>query len=438
MKINKKSGLIFSLCLTLLAGTTYAQEKPYKLNLNQAIELGMKNHQQLKISRANVAVSEQQIEVTKLNQLPTLTASASAFYLGDAMVLNTNLSKVQKVDMPNFGNTYAVQASQLLYKGGLIKKSIEMSELQNQLSQLDLTKDEQSVKFLIISNYLDIYKIINQEQVLQQNKKLAEERLANVTKLYEEDMVTRNEVIRAELTIKNLEQSILTMKNNHEILSNQMSYALGLPNDVLIIPTENIDKKVVLQLGEYMSIAHQLNPALQSAEKRVDITEKNIDIIKTDRSPALAAFGGYNMQRPLTSSTPVMDLFSNTWQAGVSLTYNIDNLFKTKKKVKLGERQSEVAKEALEYTNQNIEIGVNAAYVKYEESLKQAILMEESKRLANENYHIVEAKYLNQLAITAEMTDATNAKLEAELQNANAEINVQFQYYNLLKSAGTL
>ena len=66
MKINKKSGLIFSLCLTLLAGTTYAQEKPYKLNLNQAIELGMKNHQQLKISRANVAVSEQQIRSHKV------------------------------------------------------------------------------------------------------------------------------------------------------------------------------------------------------------------------------------------------------------------------------------------------------------------------------------------------------------------------------------
>ena len=438
MKINKKVGIIFSLCLTLLAGTTYAQEKPYPLNLNQAIELGMKNHQQLKISRANVAVSEQQIEVTKLNSLPTLSASASAFYLGDAMVLNPNLSKVQKVDMPNFGNSYAVQASQLLYKGGLIKKSIEMSELQNQLSELDLIKDEQSVKFLIISNYLDIYKIINQELVLQQNKKLAEERLANVKKLYEQDMVTRNELIRAELTIKNLEQSILTMKNNHSILSNQMSYALGLPKDILIIPTENITKKVVLPMNEYLSIAHQLHPALQSAEKQVDIARKNIEIINTDRLPALSAFGAYNMQRPLTSSTPVMDLYSNTWQAGLSLTYNIDNLFKTKKKVKLGERQSQVAKEALEYTNQNIEIGVNAAYVKYQESLKQASLMEESKRLANENYHIVESKYLNQLAITAEMTDATNAKLEAELQNANAEINVQFQYYNLLKSAGTL
>lgn len=102
MTIKNRIGLIFTLCIFLLGSTVFAQEKtPYKLNLNQAIELGMKNHQQLKISRANVSVSEQQIEVTKLNQLPTISASANAFYLGDALVLNPDFSKVQRVDMPN-------------------------------------------------------------------------------------------------------------------------------------------------------------------------------------------------------------------------------------------------------------------------------------------------------------------------------------------------
>lgn len=60
------------------------------------------------------------------------------------------------------------------------------------------------------------------------------------------------------------------------------------------------------------------------------------------------------------------------------------------------------------------------------------------KKLAEENYKITEAKYLNQLAVQAEMIDAQNQKLQSELDYANGEINVLYQYYNLLKSTGTL
>ena len=72
-----------------------------------------------------------------------------------------------------------------------------------------------------MSNYLDIQRLLNQIKVLEQNKMLAQQLLDNVTKLYEEDMLTRNELIRADLQVKNMEQAILTAKNNHAILSNQ-------------------------------------------------------------------------------------------------------------------------------------------------------------------------------------------------------------------------
>lgn len=36
------------------------------------------------------------------------------------------------------------------------------------------------------------------------------------------------------------------------------------------------------------------------------------------------------------------------------------------------------------------------------------------------------------------MIDAQNQKLQSELDYANGEINVLYQYYNLLKSTGTL
>jgi len=36
------------------------------------------------------------------------------------------------------------------------------------------------------------------------------------------------------------------------------------------------------------------------------------------------------------------------------------------------------------------------------------------------------------------MTDAQNQKIQAELDYANAEIEAMYQYYNLLKTTGTL
>ena len=440
MRFQIKKCLIIGFMLSGLCARGYSQElTPFRLSLDQAIEMGLQNHQQLKISEARLQTSEDQVRASKTQQLPSLAFSANAFYLGDAVILDKDWSKVQTVDMPHFGNTFGLQASQLLYKGGVIKKSVEIAELQRQLAELDLAGNEQDIKFLIISSYLDIHKLINQTQVLEQNKILAEQLLDNITRSYEEDMVTRNEVIRAELQIKNLDQVILTMKNNHAILSNQMSYALGLPNDVLIIPTEGVETDIVTRSqAEYTEIARQNHPALRSAEKNVEIAEKNIGIQKSNWHPALSAFGGYNMQRPLTTSSPVRDMYNNSWQAGISLSFNLDNLYKNKRHVNVSRSQARTTQEALIYARQNIEIGVNAAYLKYRESEQQVLLMDESRRLANENYEIVRNKYLNQLAITAEMTDASNAKLNADLEYANAAINAMFQYYNLLKSTGSL
>jgi outer membrane protein TolC len=401
--------------------------------------MGMQNHQRLKMSQAGLEVSEQRVGVVKSQQLPTVSFSANAFYLGDALVLDNDWSKMQTVDMPHFGNTFSVQASQLLYKGGIIKKSIEMAELQQQLAELDLTANEQDIKFLVISNYLDILKLINQIRVVEQNKVLAGQLLANVTQLYGEDMVTRNEIIRSELQIKNLDQTLLAMNNAHAILSNQMGYALGLPGDILIVPDEDIFNIVAVQSPSYyMDMAHGQHPAMLTAEKNVEIAEKNIGIQKSNWYPALSAFGGYNMQRPLTSTTPVMDMYNNTWQVGLSLNFSLDGLFKNRRQVNLSRSQARLSQEALTYTRQNVEIGVNSAWLKYREAGQQVVLMDEARKLSDENYEIVRNKYLNQLAITAEMTDASNAKLKAELDWANARINALFQYYNLLKSTGTL
>ncbi|RKS97825.1 TolC family protein [Chryseobacterium defluvii] len=432
---NVKTAL--SLVIALIPTLFFSQEK--QMTASEAAELAVQNHQQLKVSAQNIDIAKQQTDVVKLQKLPAITASTSQFYLGDAVAIDKDFSNSTNIPMPHYGSSYSVQATQLIFKGGLVNKSIEMTGLREQLSELDLEKNKQDVKFLVISNYLDIYKILNQEEVFQNNKKLAQERLKNIQKFYQQGMVTRNEVIRGELAIKNLDQGILTLSNNRKILNYNLNIALGLPSGTEIIPVENLtNKESGIGLDYYMELAHNGNPQLKSAQTNIDVADKNIEIIKTDKMPTVAGFGGYTLQRPITTRNPVLDMYSGGWQTGISLSYNIDNLFKTKERIKLGELQKNQANDAMTLVQQNVDMGVNAAYVKYQESIQQAEILNDAKKLAEENYKITEAKYLNQLAVQAEMIDAQNQKLQSELDYANAEINVLYQYYNLLKSTGTL
>ncbi|MCT3761714.1 TolC family protein [Elizabethkingia anophelis] len=435
----KNKVINYAMAAMLLYGSLIAAQEVRSMTADEVMTLALQNHQQLKLSEKNIYISKQQTEVTKLQQLPTITASTSQFYLGNALIIDKDFSNSTHVAMPHYGSSYGVQASQLIFKGGLVKKSIEMAGLREQLAELDLEKNQQDVKFLVLSNYLDVYKLKNQEQIFLNNKKLAQERLKNIQKFNQQGMVTRNEVIRGELAIKNLDQGLLTLSNNKKILNYNLDIALGLPQNTEIDPTESLDgKKLGKDTGYYMEMAYQNNPQLKSANANIAVAQKNIEIINTDKMPTLSGFGGYNMQRPITTRTPVLDMYSNSWQAGISLSYNIDNLYKTKERLKVGELQKTQAQDALTLTKQNIDMMVNAAYVKYQESIDQAKLMDDAQKLAEENYKITEAKYLNQLAVQAEMIDAQNQKLQAELDFVTAEINVLYQYYNLLKSTGSL
>ena len=434
----KNIKIALSLVIGLFPALFFSQEIR-QMTADEAAGLAVQNHQQLKVSAQNIDIARQNKEIVKLQKLPAITASVSQFYLGDALAIDKDFSSTTTIAMPHYGSSYAIQATQLIFKGGLVNRSIEMAGLREQLSELDLEKNKQDVKFLVISNYLDVYKIINQQKVFENNKKLAQERLKNIQKFYQQGMVTRNEVIRGELAIKNLDQGILTLINNRKILNYNLNIALGLPEDTEIIPVESSEiKESGIGMPYYLNLAHESNPLLKSAKTNIEVADKNIEIIRTDKMPTIAGFGGYSVQRPITTRNPVLDMYAGGWQTGISLSYNIDNLYKTKERVKLGEIQKNQAGDAMTLTEQNIDMGVNAAYVKYQESIQQADILNEARKLAEENYKITEAKYLNQLAVQAEMIDAQNQKLQSELDYANAEINMLYQYYNLLKSTGTL
>ena len=149
-------------------------------------------------------------------------------------------------------------------------------------------------------------------------------------------------------------------------------------------------------------------------------------------------FSGYNATRPMTSVSPALDGYSNSYQVGLNLSYNIESLFKNKKKVAVNKiliDQAELSKIAVK---QQIDADVNSAYKSYHEAIEQRKVSIINEEAAAENYRITELKYKNQLVTLTEIIDASNTKLQAELQTLDDNTNVILNYVRLLRVTGQL
>lgn len=436
---KKRIYLLLLSCLFLMTNISLAQQTKRKISVEELFSLVKENHPNLAVSKQDVYLAEQNLEIAKTSVLPTVNAGLQASYIGDGQILDKDLSKVKQVDMPHFGNTFSLDATQLIWKGGVVRNGIKVSSLQEQLSKLSYKSDEQNIKLLVLGYYLDLYKIINQKEVYKFNIDLAEKRLDNIKKFYSQGMITRNDLIRGELQISNLNLALQVAENNRQILNKQLTTALGLDEETQIVPDQEIlNQNIKVADIDFYKANASKNPNVLMSQKAIDIYETSEKIAKSDRMPALSAFAGNKLARPITTSSPAIDMYSNSWSAGLSLNFNIDALYKAPRKIKLAQMQKHKAVLASQQVEQMVDVAIQAAYIKYNEALTQNNTLAKNKVLADENYRIMESKYNNQFAILLDLIDASNQKLDASLQFANSEISIIYAYYKLMKESGNL
>ncbi len=113
-------------------------------------------------------------------------------------------------------------------------------------------------------------------------------------------------------------------------------------------------------------------------------------------------------------------------------------MFKSKKKLKQARIATSKAEKNYQLVKEEIENKVHEAYVNLNEAYVRLHTQQKSVQLAHENFRIVRQRYLNGLSLITDMLDASNMQLDMELQLANYQIGILYQYYLLKKITGTL
>lgn len=439
LQMRKTSFLIVPL-LWVLCLDVCAQTVEEYFTIEQMFELAEENNSRIKAHATSAEKALQEVKVAKNGFLPSIEASLSLSYNGDGTILDRDFGNSFTAAIPDFGNNFALEVSQVIYAGGAISGAVKLSELKAQIASLDTERNRQEVRFLIVGNYLEMCKLDNQLRVFDRHIEQTQKQLGNMRIRHSQGAALQNDITRYELKLQDLKYSKNKLLNTRQIMNNQLLVALGLPSTITI----RTDLQWVVDTPECSSVdawqnkANNSSVSLLMARKSIEISEQKKRLSNSERMPKVALFAVNNLTGPVTIEIPALDKNFNYWAVGVGIKYNLGNLYKSSKKVKADKLGIKLAQEETRVAQEQIMLGVQAAYIGYKDACTLLETKEKSVQLATQNFEVANYRYLNDLALITELLDASAQKLDAELQVVNARINILYNYYKLHYISGTL
>lgn len=414
--------------------------QPMLMTIEQLFELADKNSKDIQLHNLMINEADQAVKVAKNKLLPTIDAKAEFSYIGDGVMTDRDFSNGIHADMPHFGNSFVLKASQVVYSGGAISGNIERSKLEAVKARHEYDISRQDLRFLLLGYYLDLFQLNNQKIVYERNVEQTQILVKDMRVAYDQGTALKSDITRYELQLQNLQLGLTATKNRINVINYKLATTLGLDSDAVILPdtTALFNMTVERKMENDWMEESKFTPQMELANTEIEICRNNERLVRADKLPKVSISVTNDFNGPILVEVPPLDNNFNYWFAGVSLSYSFDALFKIGKKMKQAKLATLQSQTRRELTEEHISNAIHEAFVNLNEAYVRLETQQKSVQLAHENYGIVRQRYINGLALITDMLDASTTQLDMELQLANYQIGILYQYYLLKKITGTL
>ncbi len=435
----QKRHLLVTVFAVSLSATALSQTVQ-RLTIGEMFGLLDKANSSIRASQTGVEAAREGVSAARSQRLPDISTRLSASFIGNVLLMDRNFSNVHGLHAPHFGNQFAVDVQQTVYAGGAVDAGVRLSQLglDKAGTATDLTRQQQ--RFLVLGQYLDLEKLANRERVLQSNIDLTERLIADIDERHKQGVALKNDITRYELQLETLRLNLTKLRNQREVISHQLCNALGIDGNVSIEPADDVSAQSFAQDGEsrWQQAATLNSPQLRMASIDEQLSEQQLKLARSDMRPKVAVVASNNFEGPITFELPPVNKNLNVWYVGVGVSYQLSSLFKSNKRLRQARLEMQEASERKTVTREQLDNQMQAAWVAYRQSYVELKTQQKNVELAQENYQVVNDRYLNQLALVTDMIDASNMRLDAELSEADARINIAYAYYKMKYIAGEL
>lgn len=437
--LKSKVVIFITACLFCEAGFSQNDEQVRLIKLDEVIQLGIQNNNQLKIANTDVAAANENLNQSQIAKAPVIGLNMGYNYIGNPKIYEGFYEKNITVDYFNHQGAANVFTSMPLYYGGSINNNIDKQRLIVNMQESVAKMTETEIKQAITTQFFNLEKLYKQIEVTKQNIVNTDLRIKQLQSRVANGQNLKSDLLRTELQKSNFEVAVFNNSNSIELISNYLDILTGLPTNTKLKPVLDgiLIPKEEVSLEESLNEAYQNRYEIKRSEINVKIAESSLDITKSGFKPFVNANLLLNTQYPAQWPN-YADNILNYWAAGVSLGWDISSFYNLKHKANADKLQIDKSNIALEATRDVINQDVKAAYVRFMESVRNITTFKKDVDLALSNYKIVKSRYDNDFAVISDIVDAELQLNEAKISLNNANIDAIIQYYSLQYAMGKL
>lgn len=321
--------IIAFLFLSSLAFHAEAQEV---LTLKRARELSLNQNQDLRIATMQVEKASQQRAAARTLRLPSFSASGTGVYQDKdfemEMTLPTKVPDLHTGELvPNFllnpvtkepvighdGNPvfgmYAwlplnislsgaylmgVTMEQPLYSGGKISAGNNMADIGMSMAHESVSLQKTNAIMAADNAYWIYISVMQQVKLAQLAIEMLEELVQIAADSHEVGMVSRNDVLKAQVEYNNARLNLQKAQNGLELSRMELCRVTGLPFDTRIVAADTIIKTSQPISPGIDEINTRQRPEYRLLEYNTRMSEQNIKMVRSEYLPTAGFQAGYN------------------------------------------------------------------------------------------------------------------------------------------------
>ncbi len=412
--------------------------------LTELVDAGMANSKQLKRAATQAAIAHAKLGQYRDATIPTLSYTGAYSRLSEnidpfTLELPDGTRKVLNPIIPNqFSNRWSV--SEPVFAGLRAINTIRAATYLEQAAQFDADKDKADVRLNLLNAGLHLFRLQEIRKTAAQNLRSAQSRLAELRNRRDQGLALDNDVLKSELAVAQIETAIAETDNALSAARFSLAILTGLPEQTAI----EIDSASVFAggtdaatLDAYLGAAAN-RADLQAASARALAAEKQLKVSKGLYFPFVSVGANLYDNRPNQRVFPPEDRFKSTWDAGVTLTWNLSNLYTARHTVEEARLNQVVSGIQTQQLSDNARTEIANAYYDWQTAQGKVSLAEKAVTQAIENQRVVEAQQTQQVASASDLLEADALLLQAQINAATVRADARSAYFKLLKSAGKL